>query len=965
MNQQNSALPEQRFCFRKKQAWPRHRLTRILMLVLISTATLCANPAYRTVQVIPHIASNSQWETLLETMNISAGEVTYFVCAFDDSGIEIASREATVPGFGLLRSSVCDLFGNISDKIRTIHISAEENLQGKLYTAQKFTFHNHDEQAGVMIGLPEARAQLSVPHITTGEPWWTGNAVVNIGNEAVTVFFRNPDGKYSLVCENLMPGQEYAFLYRDLSEENPPGAGDLCAFSTEAYLNGQGEITGGHPVNALAGEVVYGMRPTGESGEIGYGFSESYQLRGWILNDSGQVMNQNFATQHYIPLEQISAMHNLYRDTGEWDGFAYRNITGHDQLLRIRHYSRDGQLCPINGSNEIILKVGAASRFAAVPGEIGVETGCGGFLVLDIVDSDGNAANDIGDAIYLNGDLEDSRGRSVLGGGDVPTNLTQSRYLCAPVTFDPHNSALICLFNPTDNEVHFSFSAKGQAGNEETTGTDEATLPAKGSCQIDLSSGFFPVSDSFNGTIFIKADNGTLAGVVNRYTITDNKETANIDGLILAPCNNPYSRYALENLQFNGETADLPETPAGTENTVDVEYHTLAGENRVREIRLYIDGKPEKTDASENPAFNGRADFICTFDTPGNHTIGIKLFADDGNEIPDTNLEKTVTVTKHPITGLVAMGSPVGALNSEDPLREVKIHPDVYSAVVINAIWMYLEPQKGVYDFSTIDNALNEIGTYNRQHPEHPISAKLRIFGGTVAPDYAKKLDGGPVTVQPIGGPGVEIGLFWTKAYGDRFAALLAQLALRYDNNKQLKEVCVSTAASLTAEPFIAPLNRESNAALRAKGFTDTLYKQAIRRALDDYKVWKFTALDFPFNVFNCTDNGWSPDVEFTTNLMHDFRAQYGKRAVISNHGLIDPLTEENALIYPTIQELGAPIAFQTRGPDVNFDSAIKLGFQYKMTEFEVWDTKDAGGQADISYDTLKKWALLFPPDKK
>jgi hypothetical protein len=122
------------------------------------------------------------------------------------------------------------------------------------------------------------------------------------------------------------------------------------------------------------------------------------------------------------------------------------------------------------------------------------------------------------------------------------------------------------------------------------------------------------------------------------------------------------------------------------------------------------------------------------------------------------------------------------------------------------------------------------------------------------------------------------------------------------------------------------------------------------------------TAIDFPFNVFSSTDNGWFSDVEFTTDLMREFRARYGERAVISNHGLTDPLTEGDALIYPTLRELGAPIAFQTRGPQVDFDATIKLGLEYGMTEFEVWETKEAGGRADISYDTLKRWMLLFPP---
>ena len=330
------------------------------------------------------------------------------------------------------------------------------------------------------------------------------------------------------------------------------------------------------------------------------------------------------------------------------------------------------------------------------------------------------------------------------------------------------------------------------------------------------------------------------------------------------------------------------------------------------------------------------------------------------NEVPPTHASSHLI--KQPITGLVAMGNPVSALKHEDPLKEVKIHPDVYSGVVINTAWMILEPEKDLYDFSSIDDALDEIREYNAQHSEHPTYAKLRIFGGPVAPAYVKEIGGGPISVRPVRGPSVEIGLFWTVEYGNRFAALLNNLALRYDRNELLQEVCVSTAVSLTAEPFIAPLNKTSNQVLREKGFTDDLYKQALRRALDDYKVWTFTAIDFPFNVFNATDNERTPDISFTTQLMRDFRAQFVERAVISNHGLVDPLAKGAVLIYPTIKELGAPVAFQTVSPDVDFNAAINLGVDYEMTEFEMWQTKDSGGKANVSYDDLKRWTQLFSP---
>ena len=330
-----------------------------------------------------------------------------------------------------------------------------------------------------------------------------------------------------------------------------------------------------------------------------------------------------------------------------------------------------------------------------------------------------------------------------------------------------------------------------------------------------------------------------------------------------------------------------------------------------------------------------------------------------GHKAPREALYINNITAKQPIVGLVAMGSPVSILKGTDPLREVKIHPKVYSAVVINVFWKDLEPEKGVYDFSSIEKILKEIEKYNKEYPKNPLSAKLRIFGGQMAPNYVKKLNGGPVQVETIRGT-VEIGLFWTEEYGDRFAMLLSELAKKYDTNPLIREVCVSTAASLTAEPFIAPLNKFSLPLLKEKGFTDEKFKQALRRALEDYKVWKFTAIDFPFSILTLTDEGRGFDKEFTVKLMQDFRETFGNRAVISNHGLNLPLTKAGELIYPAIKELGPPIAFQTVGPNVDFENVFNLGLEYGMTEFEVWDTKEAGGLADISYDTLKKWAEIL-----
>jgi hypothetical protein len=316
---------------------------------------------------------------------------------------------------------------------------------------------------------------------------------------------------------------------------------------------------------------------------------------------------------------------------------------------------------------------------------------------------------------------------------------------------------------------------------------------------------------------------------------------------------------------------------------------------------------------------------------------------------------------KDHIIWLVAMWKPLDVLNWGDPLKELNLHPRIYKWVVINTFWKNLEKEKWKYDFSSIDNTLSKIIEYNKKYPENKITWKIRIFAWNFSPLYVKKINWWPIVVYPNKWPSVEIPLFWTKEYWDRFAELIKQLAFKYDNNPLISEITVNTASSLTAEPFIAPLNKKSKQVLHDHWFSDLLYKKALKRALEDYKVWEKTYVDYSFNSFNSSDwNSNKIDPNFTIELMKDFKKLYKENAIISNHWLKNPLSKSASMIYPTIKELWWDISFQTYWPKVDFDSALDLGFEYWMTQFEMWQTKEAWGYADISFEELKKFSSLF-----
>ena len=322
---------------------------------------------------------------------------------------------------------------------------------------------------------------------------------------------------------------------------------------------------------------------------------------------------------------------------------------------------------------------------------------------------------------------------------------------------------------------------------------------------------------------------------------------------------------------------------------------------------------------------------------------------------------------KPPLSGLVAMGS-VSDLRKGifDVLKEVRVHPDIYSGVVIHTTWGALEPEQGKYDFSTIDKALSDITQYNKEHPLHPIFAKLRISKAINPPEWVLKLAGGPVNIVLNNGQTIQVGLYWTEEYRNAWKALQQKLASRYDDNILIREVCVNSGAMITDEPFVAIFNKATIANLKAKGYTDAAFKATLKGALDDYACWKNTPIDYSFNVLREIDSGKPVNnMDFTLSLMREFRERYGERAVLSNHGLQETLSKGAIPIYNLFAELGAPIAVQTKGPSDLTDKTIKTGLKYGVTEFEIWVSKEAGGYADYSKADLERWAQMIQSSYK
>jgi hypothetical protein len=72
---------------------------------------------------------------------------------------------------------------------------------------------------------------------------------------------------------------------------------------------------------------------------------------------------------------------------------------------------------------------------------------------------------------------------------------------------------------------------------------------------------------------------------------------------------------------------------------------------------------------------------------------------------------------------------------------------DISSELVLNVTWAQLQgTEGGALTTSAIDAAISQVNAYNAANGTN-LGIKLRVWGGYTAPDWAKNIDGPPITV--------------------------------------------------------------------------------------------------------------------------------------------------------------------------------------------------------------------------
>ena len=316
---------------------------------------------------------------------------------------------------------------------------------------------------------------------------------------------------------------------------------------------------------------------------------------------------------------------------------------------------------------------------------------------------------------------------------------------------------------------------------------------------------------------------------------------------------------------------------------------------------------------------------------------------------------------KEPLRGLVSMGAYRFVVDASDPINSLdKLNekPGIFGGIVILASWRELQATQnsGLAENNAIDRALEEVREYNRKNPQKPLGVKLRVWGGFVAPDWAKALGNGPINV--VHKKPRTVGAFWGPPYRKAWAHLQELLAAKYDDEPLIREVAVTSCMSFTAEPFFLPGEATVKGPLEKAGFMPFEYKQCLNNAVSDYAPWKKTNVEVPLNPLHMPLGNPKGDHDFTTQFMKSCRQAFGKRCIFDNHDLDTLAGPPVKKMYDIMKKMGGPIEFQT-GPATpkDYEGTIRYGVSVGAQSIELY--QDYGGFPQVPDEQLKKWAAI------
>ncbi len=253
----------------------------------------------------------------------------------------------------------------------------------------------------------------------------------------------------------------------------------------------------------------------------------------------------------------------------------------------------------------------------------------------------------------------------------------------------------------------------------------------------------------------------------------------------------------------------------------------------------------------------------------------------------------------------------------------------IIRGVVVQVDWATLQPAAGtpVIGNNPIDTALAAVRAYNGRHPEAPLGIKLRVMAGRGAPQWLKDRVGSQYVQSPVDLANGTVPFWWRPEVDTAYRALQTDLAGRYDNVAEIREVQISRCTVLYEEPFMRVTgDAVALAAFRANGLTRAVDETCFKQQVQAHAVWKRTRSVLALNPYQDPATAPKTDVAFTNTMAKQCRNQLGNRCVIENHSIKETGNgADYEQLFTKMVALGRPLAMQTNRPDVLGDLGAVL----------------------------------------
>ncbi|CAM1371773.1 beta-galactosidase [Tenacibaculum xiamenense] len=229
--------------------------------------------------------------------------------------------------------------------------------------------------------------------------------------------------------------------------------------------------------------------------------------------------------------------------------------------------------------------------------------------------------------------------------------------------------------------------------------------------------------------------------------------------------------------------------------------------------------------------------------------------------------------------------------------------------------WSDLEPTRGNYDFSIIDDALEHIQQVN---PDYKYI--IRMNCGVWSPEWLKEEVGYVLWDFRRDTDNFKLPKFWEAPFLNNYNRLMRTLAERYDDNPMVAGVQANGIMTFHGEVMWNRLGRpevssNNKDVMYAAGFTPDRDIEAYKRMLRIHNNnWKKTRTLVALNPYKIDGNNSPTDEERTSELFAAARRILGVKGILGQHSLYDNVEKEiyQEWLLPHA-EMGFPIYYQTQ----------------------------------------------------